>query len=213
MLRPGCRASFSEGSSSEVCKRKRETLLSLDRALCQRQPHQLDGHEFEQALGIGDGQGRMVCCSPWDCKESDTTEHLNFRHNWAPELNWTALQIYLNHGRKCGYQIFKLRKGSWRKQVAMLMTRSSWAIAKAILGLLHFLNIVVSILPRTACQGVKITASLKNHKPCSTMIKMTKVIELWFCAISHSTYTTALWDRYLYGLHHPDEKLRAWVIG
>ena len=31
--------------------------------------HQLDGHEFEQALGVGDGQGSLACCSPWDCKE------------------------------------------------------------------------------------------------------------------------------------------------
>ena len=35
---------------------------------------QLDGHEFEQALGVGDGQRSLVCCSPWGCKESDTTE-------------------------------------------------------------------------------------------------------------------------------------------
>ena len=39
--------------------------------------HQLDGHEFEQAQGHGDGQGSLVCCSPWDCKESDMTEQLN----------------------------------------------------------------------------------------------------------------------------------------
>ena len=37
----------------------------------------LDGHEFEQALGDGEGQGRLVCCSPWGCKESDSTERLN----------------------------------------------------------------------------------------------------------------------------------------
>ena len=36
--------------------------------------HQLDGPEFEQALGVGDGQGSLVCCSPWGCKESDMTE-------------------------------------------------------------------------------------------------------------------------------------------
>ena len=34
--------------------------------------HQLNEHEFEQTLGIGDGQGSMTCCSPWGCKESDT---------------------------------------------------------------------------------------------------------------------------------------------
>ena len=39
--------------------------------------HQLDGHKFEQALGIGDGQGSLACCSPWGCKESDKTEGLN----------------------------------------------------------------------------------------------------------------------------------------
>ena len=42
--------------------------------------YQLDGHEFEQALGIGDEQGSLVCCSPRGCKESDTTEWLN----WTP---------------------------------------------------------------------------------------------------------------------------------
>ena len=39
--------------------------------------HQLEGHEFEQAPGISDGQGSMVCFSPWGCQESDTTEQLN----------------------------------------------------------------------------------------------------------------------------------------
>jgi len=36
--------------------------------------HPLDGHEFEQAPGVGKGQGGLACCSPWDCKELDTTE-------------------------------------------------------------------------------------------------------------------------------------------
>ena len=39
--------------------------------------HQLNGHEFEQALGVVDGQGGLACCSPWSHKESDTTEQLN----------------------------------------------------------------------------------------------------------------------------------------
>ena len=39
--------------------------------------HQLNGHEFEQALGDGEGQGGLACCSPWGHKESDTTERLN----------------------------------------------------------------------------------------------------------------------------------------
>ena len=36
--------------------------------------HQLNGHEFKQALGVGDGQGSLACCSPWGHKELDTTE-------------------------------------------------------------------------------------------------------------------------------------------
>ena len=40
--------------------------------------HQLNGHEFEQALGVGDnGCGGLVCCSPWGCKEWDMAEWLN----------------------------------------------------------------------------------------------------------------------------------------
>ena len=36
--------------------------------------HQFSGDEFEQALGVGDGQGSLVCFSPWGCKELDMTE-------------------------------------------------------------------------------------------------------------------------------------------
>ena len=39
--------------------------------------HQLNGHEFEQAPGVGDGQGGLACCSPLGCKELDVTERLN----------------------------------------------------------------------------------------------------------------------------------------
>ena len=46
--------------------------------------HQLDGHEFEQALGVGDGQGSLACCSPWGHKELDTIEQLNWTD--APAL-------------------------------------------------------------------------------------------------------------------------------
>ena len=52
--------------------------------------HQLDGHEFEQAPGAGDGQGSLVCCSPWGRKELDMTEwteltELGTRRNYNRE--------------------------------------------------------------------------------------------------------------------------------
>ena len=48
---------------------------------------QLNGHEFEKALGVGNGQGRLVCCSPWGHKESDTTERLNWT-KWHRSTNF-----------------------------------------------------------------------------------------------------------------------------
>ena len=39
--------------------------------------HRLSGHEFEQTPGNDEGQGSLACCSPWSCKELDTTEQLN----------------------------------------------------------------------------------------------------------------------------------------
>ena len=60
--------------------------------------YRLKGHESEQAPGVVDGQGSLVCCRPWVCKESDTTEQLNWteRHwgEWKPilkELRRSAL--------------------------------------------------------------------------------------------------------------------------
>ena len=46
--------------------------------------HWLDGHEFEQAPGFGDGQASLECCSPWGHKESDTTEQLNWTGFYNP---------------------------------------------------------------------------------------------------------------------------------
>ena len=40
-------------------------------------PHRLNGHEFEWTPGVGEGRGSLACCSPWGCKESDTTERPN----------------------------------------------------------------------------------------------------------------------------------------
>ena len=52
--------------------------------------HWLNGHAFDWAPEVGDGQGSLVCCSPWGCKESDTTE----------QLNWTKLNVY-HHINMC----------------------------------------------------------------------------------------------------------------
>ena len=52
--------------------------------------HWHDGHEFEQALGVGDGQRSLVCCSPWGRKESDTTKQVNWTE-WTPAVRNASL--------------------------------------------------------------------------------------------------------------------------
>ena len=56
--------------------------------------HQLDGHEFEQSSGVGDGQGSLENCSPWGHKELDMTG----------QLSWTELSPYTAQGRSCMLQ-------------------------------------------------------------------------------------------------------------
>ena len=50
--------------------------------------HRLNGHGFEQTLGVGEGQGNLMCCSPCGHKESDMTERLN-KNNTSTELKQT----------------------------------------------------------------------------------------------------------------------------
>ena len=54
--------------------------------------HWLNGHEFEQAPGDGEGQGILACCSPWGRKESDMTERLNNNN-----MLCLCFQIVYNH--------------------------------------------------------------------------------------------------------------------
>ena len=84
--------------------------------------HQLDGHEFEQAPGVGDGQGSLVCCSPRCRKESDATEWVNWtevrkislisrmRNMWSP---------YLLYGRGFLRSAPAIASIHWRQSLAI----------------------------------------------------------------------------------------------
>ena len=62
--------------------------------------HWLKRHEFEQALGVGDGQEILVCCSPWGHKESDTTEQLNWeQYEFQPLKKLETKHLSLTSGR------------------------------------------------------------------------------------------------------------------
>ena len=59
--------------------------------------HWHDGHESEWTLGIGDGQGSLACCDSWGCKESDTTERLNWTELRFAKLTWVLALLSNSH--------------------------------------------------------------------------------------------------------------------
>ena len=70
--------------------------------------NRLNEHEFEQTPGDGEGQGSLGCCSPWGCKESDTTEQLDSNNNSnnhllprlpVSEIQWAFLST--KNKKKC----------------------------------------------------------------------------------------------------------------
>ena len=74
--------------------------------------HRLNGHEFEQAPGVGDGQGSLACCSPRGCKESDMTKRLNW--TWEARVCWSS-----------GYLMStRTNKDTWKE--AGFLTRASY---------------------------------------------------------------------------------------
>ena len=63
--------------------------------------HRLKGHEFEQAPGDGDGQGSLVCCSPWGYKELEMTEGLNNNQNYIITTEGYGIIIYDQFHSSC----------------------------------------------------------------------------------------------------------------
>ena len=63
--------------------------------------HQLNGHEFEQTLGDGEGQGSLACCSPWGHKQLDMTEQL---YNRAEHRECSLILIRLYNLQPFGHQ-------------------------------------------------------------------------------------------------------------
>ena len=84
------------GKAPDAGKDWRQKVKGMAEAEMAGWHHWLDGHEFEQALGVGDGQGSLVCCSPWGCKESDTTvSELNWR-NYSKSFNLSLLSLLID---------------------------------------------------------------------------------------------------------------------
>ena len=83
----------------------------------------LDGQEFEQTLGAGDGQGGLACCSPWGHRESDTTERMKNNHPaglcglFPPASHVEVLSARTSEGAALGdrllTQVVKMRSPGW----------------------------------------------------------------------------------------------------
>ena len=73
--------------------------------------HRRDGHEFEYALEVGDGQGGLACCSPLGRRESDTTEWLN----WTEGSTHLILSLGKEIENQGGGDLFKVTKRLWLK--------------------------------------------------------------------------------------------------
>ena len=71
-----------------LCRQEEKGMTEDETVGCH---HWLNGHEFEQALGVGDGQGSLVCCTPWGWEKLDMTDR----------LNWTGAQINFEKQNKC----------------------------------------------------------------------------------------------------------------
>ena len=77
--------------------------------------HWCDGHEFEYALGVGNGQGSLAYCSPWDCKDSDTTERLNWTEcsKFLSTVVFYSITLYLHHQTHPSWASFLLWPSSF----------------------------------------------------------------------------------------------------
>ena len=98
--------------------------------------HELFGHEFEQTLGVGDGQGSLACCSPWRCKESDMTK----------QLNWTELKIIISQWDSYSLSLKFCMWGNWGSEQFRCLTKAyggtrsewqSWNLSPVLPGLRH----------------------------------------------------------------------------
>ena len=87
--------------------------------------HQLNGHEFEQALGDGEGQGSLAYCSPWGCKELDMTEQLNWKNTFK-FVSWIFNQKF----HKDFSLLCKCVKGCRCGRICLQCSTRKWVYAK-----------------------------------------------------------------------------------
>ena len=144
--------------------------------------HQLDGDEFEQAPGVGDRQGSLGCCSPWGCRESDTT--------WATELNLDVMRRificdFIPHSRLLwGEKGVITRAGLLNTEGGSLNTLGT--ICKRRFLLCWLLVVLVTLHPA-------VVLSPLAHAYWTTEQRYATCLTHFGTSISHFTVSVSLW--------------------
>ena len=113
--------------------------------------HWLDGHEFEQAPGVGDAQGSLACCSPWVCKELDMTEKLNWTDHTAFSSPYLS-QIYLINT----YWVNLHRQKHEQFRTAYISERKSETEVKTNMNLIVLVWLWIIKITRYYCPSINI---------------------------------------------------------
>ena len=79
--------------------------------------HQLNGHEFEQAPGVGDEQGSLACCSPWGCKELGTADELNWADSVPNSVSDSSDLIMHKTKPACPFKSYHLSLVLWHPRL------------------------------------------------------------------------------------------------
>ena len=88
-----------------------------------------NGHEVESTMGVGDGQGGLVCCSPRGCEESDTSEWLN----WADNDMWASQVVLLVKNSPASVGDVRCKRGEFSLCVGKIPWRRAWQLLSVFL--------------------------------------------------------------------------------
>ena len=105
--------------------------------------HWLDGRESEWTLGVGDGQGGLAYCGSWGCKESETTERLNWTELKDSTQNLLSKFSKLARYKKSNYPQIKINKFKLKKELISKFSKVA-GYKINLQNLFHFFTIKIS---------------------------------------------------------------------
>ena len=131
--------------------------------------HLLNGHEFGQALGDGDGQRSLACCSPWGHKELDMTErlHSHFSLSCIGEGNGTPLQCSCLENPRDGGAWWATVHGAAQSWTRLRGFTKSGCSSMAVLFLLFFLSVMSDLLQPHGLQHARLPCPSLSCGVCS----------------------------------------------